>query len=339
MRWYGLLEEAGPYHNPKYLEMLAGEFEYDSEYAELFIYGDETEFIYYPYVRRPLSDLSFADDALKDPESFSDIVSSWYYGGPLLSDAADESIVTEFVKAFSSYCKREGIVGEFIRFDPNLQNHADFGVLDPQYNRQTVPVDLTQSKDEVWEGYEDRNKRAIKQARRSKLTIDREPNKEDIVGFHGIYSNAMEARDADEHYRFPLNYFQRLLDSSLFSLIVARYEDNLVGGFIIAHDENIGHHYLSASNPDYWDYRVNNLMYHDAVMYMQETGRNIFDFQGGRPGVFNFKKGFSPDRRDFHIASRVHRPDTYDTLVETAFRNGIDTESGYFPAYRPEQSN
>jgi hypothetical protein len=52
----------------------------------------------------------------------------------------------------------------------------------------------------------------------------------------------MEARDAAEHYRFTLGYFQRLLETSLFSLVVARYEDELVGGFIIAHDDTYSHH-------------------------------------------------------------------------------------------------
>lgn len=337
--WYDRLDERGPYHAPEYLDMLAGDFEHESESAELFVHGDEDAFVYYPYIRRDLSDVAFADDVVEDPSNYSDIVSSWYYGGPVRSPASDDSIAAEFAAAFTEHCRAEGIVAEFVRFDPNLANHEAFPMLDPIHNRQTVPVDLTKSKDDIWAAYEDRNQRAIKQARDSALVIDREHDTDDVEAFHDIYSNAMEARDAAEHYRFEQSFFEKILDSPLFSLVVARYEETVVGGFLVAHDETSSFHFLSASNPDYWDYRVNNLLYHKVVMYMHDTGRDLFDFQGGRPGVFTFKKGFSPDRGEFYIAKRTHIPETYSTLVDAAEATGLDTSSGYFPAYRVEQSN
>jgi len=337
--WFDTLEDPGPYHSPAYLDLLAGNFEYDAEHPELFVYGNQDAFVYYSYIRRPLDTLSFDADVLGDPADYSDIVSSWYYGGPLLSSGGDESLASEFVEAFREYCRETRIVAEFVRFDPNLENHTDFACLDPTYNRQTVPVDLTRPKDAIWDGYESRNQRAIRQARESALTIDRECTESDIETFQDIYMNAMQARDAAEHYRFSEDFFKRILDTSLFSLVVARYDGDVVGGFVIAHDSTYSHHYLSASNPDYWDYRVNNLMYHEAVMYMHDTGRDVFDFQGGRPGVFKFKKGFSPDRGEFYIGKRTHMPDVYGTLVDAAETAGIDTESGYFPPYRIEQSN
>jgi len=337
--WFEKLDDASPYHSPTYLDLLTGDFEYETEQPELFVYGEKDAFIYYPYIRRPLSDLSFSDEVVKRPSEYADIVSSWYYGGPVLSPGGDESLAAEFVDEFAEYCKDTNILAEFIRFDPNLRNHDDFARLDPTYNRQTVPVDLSRSKDAIWNDYESRNRRAIKQARESALTIDREPTETDTGKFHDIYSNAMEARDASEHYRFTEGFFEDILDTPLFSLVVARYDGVIVGGFIIAHDSTYSHHYLSASNPDYWEYRVNNLMYHEVVMCMHETGRKVFDFQGGRPGVFKFKKGFSPSRGEFHIGKRTHVPDVYERLVDAAEAAGIETDSGYFPAYRVEQSN
>lgn len=337
--WFDMLDAPGPYHAPEYLSLLAGEFEHDSEQPELFIYGDDSEFVYYPYLRRSLTDLPHADAAVDDPEQYSDIVSSWYYGGPLLSPGADESLAEPFAEAFREHCSESGIVSEFVRFDPNRRNDQVFDTLNPVHNRQTVPIDLTQSKEEVWEGYEARNQRAIRQAQESPLEIDREYNESDIQQFHTIYTNAMDARDAADHYRFPLRFFEELVGSELCSPIIARYEGDVVGGFLIAHDNIYSHHYLSASNPDYWDDRVNNLMYHEAVMYMHDAHRKVFDFQGGRPGVFKFKKGFSPDRREFYIGKRVHQPEIYDALVDAAAAAGIETDTGYFPAYRLEQSN
>lgn len=339
-KWYERLDEAGPYHTPKYLDLLADEYERGTGTPELFVYGDKETFVYYPYLRRPLEELPFADKALKTPANYSDIISSWYWGGPIPSSKVDDEVLSEFVDAFGDYCRETAIVSEFLRFDPNLQNHEDFADLDPQFSRETVRVDLTASKEEIWENYEGRNQRAIKQARDSSLEVAHAYGPEEVGAFHHIYSNAMEARDASEHYRFSRNFFERILDSELFSLVTAYHGDEVVGGFIIAHDDRIAHHYLSASNPEYWDDRVNNLLYHRVVMHMKESGRQIFDFQGGRPGVFKFKKGFSTDGRgEFHIATKVHLPDVYDNLVSAATDHGIDTASDYFPAYREETTN
>lgn len=337
--YYQRVGEPGPYHHPQYLMMLAGNFEHDSEEPELCVFKSGNDIVYYPYLRRSLDTLPFADDVSDDLSAYSDIVSSWYWGGPVASDGENERISEQFAEAFTDYCKSEDIIAEFLRFHPLLENHRDFDVLDPQFDRKTVTVDLSGSRDDVWEGYEGRNQRAIRQAQDAGITVEPTTRTEDIAGFTDIYSSAMEARDAARHYRFSQEFFERLLDSSLFSLLVARHDGALIGGFMIAHDERVGHHYLSASNPEYWDIRVNNLLYHEVLMYMHETDHELFDFQGGRPGVFKFKKGFSPSRGEFYIGSRVHSRDLYEDLTAVAADHGVDTESGYFPAYRVEQSN
>jgi hypothetical protein len=341
--WFDRLDGASPYHSPTYLSTLAGDFEQPAETAKAVVLETEDGFVYYPYLERPLSTLPYAEDADVDTAGYSDIVSSWYYGGPLVQTHADgdpAALAEQFADAFDDYCRKQNVVAEFVRFDPNRENHRTFEALDPAFNRETVPVDLTGSDDDVWNGYEDRNQRAIKQAWDTEIRVEptREPS--DVAAFHDIYSNAMAARDAAEHYRFSESFFASLLDQpDLASLLVARYEGSVIGGFIILHDDRVGHHYLSASNPDYWDMRVNNLLYHEVVMYAKETGRELFDFQGGRPGVFKFKKGFSPDRGEFYVGKRTHLPEVYDDLVAAADRTGVDTDTGYFPAYRVEQSN
>jgi hypothetical protein len=338
--YFGRFDSPGPYHDPDYLALLAGNFEHDEEVAEAVVYEDDDHLIYYPFLRRPLETLPYAGDADVDTAGLSDIVSSWYYGGPISTDGIGEETEQEFAEAFSEYCHEEGIVAEFVRFDPNRKNHERFQSLDPIFNRETVPVDLSGTPEDVWENYEDRNCRAIKQARETALVIEESRESADIQRFHDIYANAMEARDADEHYRFEQSFFEALLDRpNLASLFVARYEGTVVGGFITVHDEDAAFHFLSASNPDYWDMRVNNLMYHKVVIAMQESGRSLFDFQGGRPGVFKFKKGFSPKRGQFYIGKQVHIEETYEMLVEAAESTGVDTDAGYFPAYRIEQSN
>lgn len=330
----------GPYHHPEYLDLLAGDFEHDLEQPELFVFEDRNELVYYPYLRRPIETVPFADTLGADLLGYDDIVSSWYWGGPIASEGVDGTMSNRFTRAFSDYSLQSGIVAEFVRFDPNIDNHEDFPELDPQHNRQTVRVDLNQSQDKIWDGFEKRNRNAIRQAKETNLVVETSTDRSDYEAFYEIYTNAMEAKNASKHYRFDFSFFERLLENdSLSTLLVARYEDDIVGGSLLVHDENIAHDFLRASNPEYWDMRVNNLICYEALLTMKRTGREIFDFQGGRPGVFKFKKGFSPDRGEFYIGKQVHMEEVYADLLEAAEEAGIETESGYFPAYRIEQSN
>lgn len=339
--WFERLDSPGPYHSPSYLDVLAGEFEHESEFAELFIYGTEDAFVYYPYLRRPLSDMAFASEALDDPDGYTDIVSSWYYGGPLLSTNADESLAADFASAFGSYCRDEGIVAEFVRFDPNRRNHERFDVLDPDFNRETVRVDLTKSRDALWDEFEKRNRNAIRQAQDTDLVVEPTREPADYKAFYEVYTDAMAAKDAAKHYRFPYSFFEDLLsDPTLGSIVVARHDGDFVGGAVVVHDETIAHDYLRATDPDYWDLRVNNLLCYETMMEMRDRGHRVFDFQGGRPGVFKFKKGFSTEGRgEFYLGRQVHVGDVYEDLTAAAAAHDIDTETGYFPAYREEQSN
>jgi len=338
--YYDQLDDYGPYHHPEYISTISGDLEFEEETAELYVLEGTEGFIYYPYIKRPLTTLEFDYQYKFDSSETFDIISSWYYGGALLSDNAERSLANQFADAFSEFCVRNNIVSEFVRFDPNAKNHEVFSALEPIHNRKTVWIDLLQSKQEIWDSYEGRNQRAIKQAKNSDLYVEVTRSKSDYEAFHELYSTRMVEMDAADHYRFSYSSFEELLvdNTDLMTLIVVRDDDELVGGFIAAHTDQYAHHFLSAADTDYWDQRINNLLYHNVVMEMKESGKEVFDFQGGREGVFKFKKGFSDTYREFHVAKRIHDDTKYSKLVRAATNNGIDTDKGYFPEYREKQS-
>ena len=336
--YYEAVDEPGPYHRPDYLLTLAGEFEHKDERAEAFVLEDGDELVYYPYIRRSLESVPFADEAETDLSEYDDIVSSWYYGGPFTS-RDDGELCEAFAEEFCDFCWSEDIVAEFVRFDPNERNHERFDCLEPEFNRETVTVDLTKDEDTIREEFEKRNRNAIRQAQETELEVEPTEEREDYEAFYGIYTNAMDAKEATDHYRFEYSFFVDMLETDLSTLLVAKYDDEVVGGAMVVHDERIAHDYLRASNPDYWDMRVNNLLCYRALMHMRETGRETFDFQGGRPGFFKFKKSFSPHLAELYLATSVHMPGVYDDLTDEAERAGIDTGGGYFPEYRVEKSN
>lgn len=339
-RYYNRLDEGGPYHEPAYLNILENHYGVADQTAELFVYEQGEDFVYYPYLIRSVSTVPFAEATSVDTSRYSDITASWYYGGPIATHGGDKSLLTGFRQAFEEHCRETGIIAEFVRYDPNLENHQLFDFMNSEFNRETIPVDLTKSKEALWDGFEKRNRNAIRQAQDSDLVVEPTGEPHDIRDFHEIYSNAMDARDAAAHYRFDVEFFHELLaDPNRATLLVARHGELVVGGSLVVHDDQTAHDYIRASNPDYWDQRVNNLLCYEALMHMRDRGRYLFDFQGGRPGVFRFKKGFSPDRREFHIGKEIHLEGVYERLVDDAAAAGIDPDKAYFPAYRREHSN
>ena len=165
--YYERVGSPGPYHRPDYLELLAGNFEHDDERAELFVLEDGDDIVYYPYIRRSLESVPFADETDMPLSDYDDIVSSWYYGGPFTS-REDNDLCEAFAEEFGEHCRSEDIVAEFVRFDPNEKNHERFDCLKTTFNRETVPIDLTKSEEKIWSSYEARNQRAIKQAKETK---------------------------------------------------------------------------------------------------------------------------------------------------------------------------
>lgn len=342
-RWgeyYDRLQAKGVYHSPRYLSILEGDFEFEDERAELFVLEDGDEFVYYPYIRRPLDTVPGADEVV-DTDRYFDAVSSWYYGGPIASDPNASDVVSAFGSRFGEHCRDEGIVAEFVRFDPNIENHLTFRDLEPEFNRKTVYVDLTKSKETIWDEFTSSNRTHIRQAQDAGITVQPAADHSDVAAFHEIYQSAMDAKDASQHYRFPASFFSDLVSphDGIGTLLVSRYEDEIVGGSLLVHDDTTVNEYVRASDPEYWDLGLNNFLCYRAIWEMHGRGYDRLDFQGGRPGVFDFKKAFSPERGAFHVATRTHIEDVYRSLTDAAREHGVEVDTGYFPAYRVEQSN
>jgi hypothetical protein len=332
--YFERLVEAGPYHDPTYVSTVATWVEGPSAEPELLVLDDGDGFVYYPRIVRSLSDLPFADANGLDATEHYDAISSWYYGGPLLGGSdPDPDLPERFVDALERHSREHDVVSEFVRFDPNRENHAAFEAMSPDHSLDTVRVDLTQSEEAIWDDFERRNRNAIRQAQDTDLEVEPTSDPDEYEAFYGIYRAAMEAKDAGERYRFDYEFFEELLGRpDLASLVVARYDGEVVGGSMLVHDDRVAHDYLRASEPDYWDMRVNNLLCYGSLTHMRDTGRELFDFQGGRPGVFKFKRGFTRSGRgQFHVAENVYLPDVYEALVEAA---GVDATTDFFPAYR-----
>lgn len=337
-KYFAKLGTKGVYHQPDYVKFLQEHYYEDSE-AELFVCGNEDEFIYYPYFKRSLATLPLKTRKI-DLSRYYDIVSSWYYGGPLIcaSPGNKDLIAEHFVSYFNTHCRKSNIVTSFDRLDPNLKNHKIYerkeGVL--TQNRLTVYVDLTEDEETIWRELGESCKRNLRKAGRSNLEIVKYQSPRDIRDFWEIYDGEMVRKNAVQRLRFPRKSFEELftLLPGNADLLLAKSDGRVVGGFIIAHNKEIAHHFLSASLPEVRGERVNELLYYSVILHAKKMGCRIFDFQGGREGVFRFKSKFSQDRGEFYTYSMVWDQEIYECLVKAAEEEGADPDNDYFPRYR-----
>lgn len=323
------------YTDPEYMQLLAEFYGYT---AEAFGFEHALGFVLHPRLKRPLNTLSCVDD---HDGTLSDAVSTWYFGGPYVvpNDAGDEAeLAKAFWPVYQSHCIDKNIVCEFFRFDPNRETQKPFEpVLPVQRNRETVWVDLEQPEQEIVAGYREACRRNIRQAQNAGLVVDQARSGEDWQAFAAIYTAEMKRKDAAVHLHFDQEFFEAAAQhSDRLVLLLAREEEKIAGGFIVALGYGVAHHFLSASRPEYWDKRVNNLMFHEAVMWSKRRGCAVFDFQGGREGVFRFKRNFSRARRRFYVARAIHDPDRYHALERAHAEYYPDRQSDaeFFPVYR-----
>lgn len=340
-RFFQALEEKGVYHNPIYIKEYGDHVGFESE---LFVYGDENNFVYHPYFKRRLDNLEFLDNSGFDFSKYYDIISSWYYGGPLLH-VADESVkkklIKEFLTSFHQYCLDANIVCEFIRFDPNLKNYEPFKDFLPlKFDRQTVYVNLTQPLDNIWTNFEKRNRNAIRMATKRGVSVELSLKTEDMDDFARVYESEMIRKNATGHYYFNSIFFRDMKNAlrDAFLLFQVKLRGEPIGGGICARESGVAHDYLAATLFDYWDCEPNNLLLFEEIKWCKENGDKIFDLQGGRPRVFNFKKAFSKERGEFHTTSVIHNNETYNSLVRLAEKAGNVIPPDYFPGYRIKES-
>lgn len=343
-RYYNLLSHKGVYHCPEYIKLL--QMHYGNP-AELFIFEiDDNNFVYYPYFKRALIKLPFAQCCESYTCDYFDLDSSWYYGGPLVQvyhRGKSNELAASFVAAFSNYCKASNIVSEFVRFDPNLENHKYFeNLLPTSKNRETIYVDLNQSEEAIWNNMEGRARTAIRKARKLGVKVHVSNDAKNVSKFYEIYTAEMARKMAPAHYLFDQQFFDQLFASlrNRTELIYAEIDGILISGGVFVYEfDKASHYFLMATHHTYQHYQPNNMILYEAMLYFKRKRVCILDLQGGRESVFNFKTSFSRDRRSFYTAGIVHNEMIYDKLTKYREKYLGSTDPGFFPLYRPKDSN
>jgi hypothetical protein len=316
------------YYSQEYTKLCANA---EGGIAETVYYEDKDGKILYPYIKRKID--------LK--EGFFDIVTPYGYGGPVLE--GKNHVIQQFYSQFKVYCENNNIVTETVRLHPLIKNDECIrDIMHVDYIRKTTAVDLSLSLEEIRRGYTSNNHRNIRKAKKEGVKVYLSNNKGDIETFIDIYFETMQRNNAANYYYFSNSYFYRLMEETALSkpyLLLAEYNDQIIGGVVVIFGKEFAHYHLGASKTEFLSLRPNNLLFDYMVEFAKSKGLTTLHLGGGYKeddGLFKFKSSFTNNNHfHYYLGKNILNRQIYDELSELTEGNSpLGSESSYFPVYR-----
>lgn len=338
LRWADALaggEVARPQDELRYLELMGP----PGWHHRLATYQTDKCRIVYPFHLLPLDRTVFGDAA--DGRS---VVSSPYgYGGPLLLEGQASAAESDaFYALLDEWLAHEGVVTEFVRADIHPSRLVVRAGNPGLHIMENVSVPLRSEKPR-WNTYEHKVRKNVRRARESGVSIEFGVSSSHVELFHDVYLETMERAGAAEHFKMPLDAFTRYVSNATgncsFVFAIAKFEGVCISAEMILIGSREGYSFLGGTRASAFAVRPNDLLKHEAILYLTEMGLAEYVLGGGvapDDGIFKYKRGFAPDGVvPFCVVQVVHDSAVAGSLVDARRRHdrGWVPRDGYFPPF------
>ncbi len=295
--------------------------------------GDGTRAINVVMKRDVADDSFFAGKVERN--TYYDLTTPYGYGGFLVEGEDTESLYREY----QEFCDSYGIVSEFVRFHPLLENwKTTEKIYDTVHLGDTVCLD-TGSESAIWENFTSKNRNMVRKAQKNDLHVFWGRDPELIPAFMETYNATMTKDGAEDYYYFDQSFYESILvdlkQNAMWFYAKAGKDIAAIAIFLFCNGKM--HYHLSASQQRYQSLAPTNLVIYEAAVWAAHHGYNRLHLGGGvgsgHDSLYAFKKAFyRGDDTEFHIGKRVWNQRAYDTLCQ--MRGVEPTEEGFFPRYR-----
>lgn len=266
---------------------------------------------------------------------YFDFSSPYGYGGWLIEGADTEALFT----AYENWCRKNGVISEFVRFHPVLENHKSAaGAYQVVALGETVTMDLS-SPETVWANIISKNRNMIRKAQKNGIQIYSGRYPEIYETFRHIYNATMDKDNADRYYYFGEDFYKSILDDlpQNAQVFYAVYDGAVIAASIMLSCNGRMNYHLSGSRREYAHLAPSNLLLYEAALWGCANGCKTLYLGGGvgsgEDNLFRFKRAFyrQDDLYRFYIGKKIFDPEAYGHLLH--MRNDVE-KTGFFPEYR-----
>lgn len=340
----------------KWNEIVKGFNNYDvyylPDYTKAFqIHGDgEPLLFYYEDGNIKAMNVVLKRDIAKDKKfsgklqenSYYDITTPYGYGGFLIEGEVTQESLKCLDDEYSSLCKQEGIISEFVRFHPVLNNSESAEKIYEISNfGKTITLKL-ESQEQVWGDFTPKNRNVIRKAKKSGVEIYWGRDAKLFSNFIDLYNDTMDKDNAKDYYYFKKNFYNSVLHDLKFNsmMFYAIYQEKIIAMSMIMHSNQQMHYHLSASNREYQNLAPTNLLLYEVGCWGSENGYKTFHLGGGlgssEDNLYKFKKAFNRNSDyTFAIGKKIFDEEKYNELVKIRSRDdNYNSETLFFPKYR-----
>lgn len=302
-------------------------------------YRDDDAHFCYAMMKSDIADAP-AFCGILERQKYYDMETPYGYGGPLSDGEVTEASQKRFLKELKDYCGMEGIVSQFIRFHPLLQNHVLMPfVFETRYMRDTIYMD-TASPELISANMDSKNRNMVRKAIKSGVTIERRAI-DQYSEFLPMYEETMLKDEAAAYYTFQKDYFDaqsELKDNAC--IFYAMYEEQPIAGAMMYYNDRFMHYHLAGTHTEYRKFAPSNLMLYEAACWASTQGIQKFHLGGGMAAddnLFGFKKQFNKSGRlPFVIGRTIFDKSVYQKLLHMRKQanSTFDMENGRMIQYR-----
>ena len=269
------------------------------------------------------------------PNLWFDLSTPYGYGG-FWVEGEDYQGVNE---AYSSFCRENGYVSEFVRFNLFSGFHSSFSGEITSYSHNIVRT-LDLPSEEILMDFEHKVRTNLQRADDAGLTMEIDSTGKRVEDFLQLYYLTMERTCADRYYFFPRTFFETLntLNGNHAYLHVL-YKETVIASMLVLYGTENGYPFLCGSNSLYFDARPNDFLQFEMIKWAKSKNLKKLVLGGGYgedDGIYRYKRSFAPRGvHDYYVGMRIFDEDKYKKLVEIRREDAsFDGSSRFFPLYR-----
>lgn len=269
-------------------------------------------------------------------DTYFDFATPYGYGGWLLEGEGNPASIFD---EYERWCRKHGIVSEFVRYHPVLNNHTrEMSLYDVTALGGTIAIDLS-SPETIWANFTTQNRGKIRKARKNGIRIYTGRSPELFETFREIYNATMDKDNASDYYYFAPSFYESVCEDLPHNsqIFYAQMPDGtVIASSIMLWANGRMNYHLSGSRREYQSLAPTNLLLYEAALWGCEAGCKTLHLGGGvgsgEDNLYQFKKSFyrgEPCR--YHIGKKIFDEEKYAVLC--ALRGDLP-DSGFFPRYR-----